>query len=176
MAYGFSTLAILTALEQLGGEGHLISIDPYQTRDWRGIGSAHVRRAGLGHRHQLIEEPDYLALPALVREGQPVNLAYIDGWHTFDYTLLDFWYLDKLLSPGGIVAFNDCGLRAVHRVIEFVRSHRRYEEMDVGLSPDYSSGNPLGSALRRVTGRNGADRYFRKLEVWEPEWSFYARF
>lgn len=74
------------------------------------------------------------------------------------------------------MAFNDCGLRSVHRVIQFVRSHRRYEEMDVGLRADYRSGSPVGTVLRRLKGRNGADRYFRKVQSWEPEWSFYASF
>jgi predicted O-methyltransferase YrrM len=176
MAHGVSSLAILTALRDNGNGGRLISIDPFQRTDWRGIGLANVQQAGLADAHQLVEEPDYFALPDLLRRGTEVDFAYIDGWHTFDYTLLDFWYLDRMLPVGGIVVFNDCGLRAVHRVIRFVLSHRRYEEIDSGLAPDFRSGNPLGSVRRRLTGRNGADRYFRKTERWEPGWSFYAPF
>jgi hypothetical protein len=28
--------------------------------------------------------------------GVQVDFAFMDGWHTFDYTLLDFFYTDKL--------------------------------------------------------------------------------
>ena len=176
MAYGVSSLAILTALAELGGERRLISIDPYQSTQWMGIGVANVERAGYSGLHELREMPDFLALPELLREGLSVDFGYIDGWHTFDYTLLDFWYLDRMLTIGGVVAFNDCGMRAVHKVIRFVLSHRRYREVDVGLPRDFSSANRLGSLLRRATGRNAADRYFEKLEAFEPEWSFYAPF
>lgn len=176
MANGYSSLAILTALRALGGERRLVSIDPYQLTEWRGVGVEQVKRAGLDGMHELIAEPDYTALPDLVRQGRTIEFAYIDGWHTFDYTLLDFWYVDRILAARGVVAFNDCGLRAVHKVINFVLSHRRYVEIDVGLAPDYRSTNPLGSLRRRLTGRNGADRYLRKLEHWEPDWHFYADF
>ena len=42
MANGISTLAILTALEENGGEGRLISIDPNQSTQWRNCGRASV--------------------------------------------------------------------------------------------------------------------------------------
>jgi predicted O-methyltransferase YrrM len=34
MAFGFSTLAILTALEEIGEQRRLISIDPWQQASW----------------------------------------------------------------------------------------------------------------------------------------------
>ena len=45
----------------------------------------------------MIEEPDYLALPELVRQQLAPEAAYVDGKHSFEYVLLDFFYLDKLL-------------------------------------------------------------------------------
>jgi predicted O-methyltransferase YrrM len=176
MAFGISTLAILTALEEAGGEGRLISIDPNQTGEYHGVGLASVERAGLSHRHELVESPSYLALPDLLARNQRIQFAYIDGWHTFDYALLDFFYLDKMTPMGGIIAFNDCGWRAVHRATRFVLSHRSYEELDVGLKRDYRARNFAFSLIRRLEGRNGADRYFRKSSSNEPNWNFYARF
>ena len=59
------------------------------------------------------------SLPAAV---PPLHLesAAVDGWHTFDYALLDFWYADKMLDVNGVVGFNDCGWRAVSKAIGFV--------------------------------------------------------
>ena len=93
MAQGASTLAILTALEQLGRGGRLVSVDPNQSAGFESQGIYNVERAGLQDRHELIEEPDYTALPRLLQDGLKLDFAYIDGWHTFDYTLLDFWYI-----------------------------------------------------------------------------------
>ncbi|MFO1184043.1 MAG: class I SAM-dependent methyltransferase [Bauldia sp.] len=174
MANGVSSIAIAAGLMAVPSSGRLISIDPFQHRDWHGVGVEHMRRLGFGDRHTLMEEPSFLALPRLLERGTVVDLAYIDGWHTFDYTLVDFFYLDKMLPVGGVVAFNDAGWRAVHKVIKFALSHRRYEEMDVGLKREY--GSPIPSLRKIAAGRSGADRYFRKLENWEPKWDFFANF
>ena len=184
MAFGVSSLAILAALRRNGLDGRLISIDPHQFTQWWGCGVAAVERAGLKDRHELIEDYDYLALPRLLGSGRRIGFAFIDGWHTFDYTLLDFWYLDKMLEVGGVVGFDDCEYRAVHKAIRFVQSHRRYEELETGLAAageDYSG--PRGRA-KRLVGHNllnrfGAvgrkpilqtrpNRYFRKAEGREP--------
>jgi predicted O-methyltransferase YrrM len=176
MAHGVSTLAILTALDRSAGPGSLISIDSHQGRVYHGIGVLNVRRAGLEHRHQLLEMPSHLALPQLLAADSRIEFSYIDGWHTFDYALVDFFYLDKMTSPGGIVAFNDCGWRSVHRVIKFVRTHRSYDELDVGLCKNYRGRNLAASMVRRVTRRSSSDRYFLKTSMEEPDWNFYARF
>jgi predicted O-methyltransferase YrrM len=166
MAFGVASLAILSALEEAGGPGRLISIDPYELTQWKGCGIEAVRRAGLDERHELIEDFDYLALPELLRSGLGIGFAYLDGWHTFDYTLLDFWYVDRMLETGGVVGFNDCGWPAVDKAIQFVLSHRRYVEVDVGLAPE-------GIDRPHPTVE---DRYFEKRERWEPRWDFFADF
>ena len=112
-----------------------------------------------------------------------MDFGYVDGWHTFDYALLDFWYLDKMVPAGGVVAFNDCGWPAVEKAIQFVETHRRYTEMDVGLPKTYTRPTGVMDVLRALKyGRVGdyfrrrEDRYFRKAEVWEPRWDFFAKF
>ena len=68
MGFGVSTLAILTALRD-GGRGRLISVDPKQTSYFEGCGRLAVTRAGLGDRHELVEDYDYNALPRLLASG-----------------------------------------------------------------------------------------------------------
>lgn len=183
MAFGVSTLAILSALRDLDGEGRLVSIDPRKSSRWQGCGLTSVVRAGLAGRHTLIEDVSYAALPRLLAAGERVDFAYIDGWHTFDYALLDFWYLDKMMAVGAVVGFNDCGLPAVDKVIRFVLSHRRYVELDASLPVRYAGmswrselGRVLRGRSRAATYRQVQDRYFEKREAWEPPWNFYAPF
>jgi predicted O-methyltransferase YrrM len=164
MANGVSTLAILSALRDIGAGGKLISIDPNQSTEWRSCGLAAVVRAGFADRHELIEEVDYLALPRLLASKTAIDFAYIDGWHTFDYALLDWWYIDKMLGVKGVVAFNDCEMPAVEKVIQFVLTHRKYVELNVGLPTMVQD------------GRRNEDRYFRKYELGEPEWNYYYAF
>jgi predicted O-methyltransferase YrrM len=174
MAFGFSTLAMLG-----GTAGRVISIDPYQVgaEYYDEVGVHAVRRAGFADRHRLLAEPGHVALPRLLAEGTRAQFAYIDGWHTFDYVLLDFFYVDKMLDVGGVVAFNDCDWDAVFRVIRFVQTHRGYREIDVGLPKTYVRGPGRMAAIRkRLVGRGGQDRYFEKTSDAEPSWDFYKRF
>lgn len=173
MAYGISTLAILAGL----GEGaKLISIDPYEHEHYHGFGMDLVARTDQGSQHELCERPDYLALPEMISAGLTVDFAYIDGMHTFDYVLVDAFFVDKLLPVDGIVSFNDCGFRSVHKYLKFFRGHRDYEELDSGLKPDYRGRNPAVSLVRRLEGRSSHDRYFRKRSASEPEGTFFRRF
>jgi predicted O-methyltransferase YrrM len=174
MAQGVSTLSILTALAKTGGR--LISVDPYEGWPSGRLAARHaVERAGFADRHTHLEAKSYEALPRLLAEGTVVDLGYIDGWHTFDYALLDFFYLDRMLRAGGVVGFNDAGWRSVFHVLRYVRTHRRYDEIDVGLPRDFAARNLLFSLARRLQGRQGQDRYFRKREAWEPPVHFFVR-
>jgi predicted O-methyltransferase YrrM len=183
MAFGVASLAILAALRDGQSDGRLISIDPNQSSQWKGAGITAVARAGLSDRHTLFEDYDYHVLPRLLASGHQIGFAYVDGWHTFDYTLLDWWYIDKMLPVGGVVGLNDCGWTSVEKVIRFVSTHRKYTEVDVGLAPELIGYTRRRELLRRLTGgrkeqwyRRGEDRYFMKNEDWEPTWDFFAPF
>src|SRR3989442_838329 len=105
-AYGISTLFICEALAEVGGDRHIV-IDPVQEDGWKGIGLFTVERAGYGPLLEFHGESSHQVLPGLERAGRRVDLALIDGWHTFDYAFVDFFYVDRLLNVGGIVMFDD---------------------------------------------------------------------
>ena len=194
LGQGVSSVAILTALEH----GRLTSIDPIQTRSWKGAGVAEIASLGLADRHRFIEDYDYFALPQLLRAGEHFDLAYLDGWHTFDYTLLDLFYADKLLDVGGVLVVNDCGWAAVDAAVRAFLAHREYVELPVN-PPAYQAayrGNGrvlpygVGRLLRYVPdskrgivakvlkGRivRGEDRYFEKRSTTEPRWDHFTFF
>jgi hypothetical protein len=102
-----------------------VSIDPCQTTDWRSAGLHLVERGGL--RTTLIEETSQIALPRMVAEGQRFDFGFIDGWHTFDHTLIDFFYIDMMLADGGFIVFDDVGYPAINAAVRFVLANRDYE-------------------------------------------------
>jgi hypothetical protein len=88
-----------------------------------------------------------------------------------------------MLKAKGVVGFRGCGYPSVDKVIKFVVSHRKYNELDVGLPLEFANCSRRRGFLRRWTGkdpraddRQRQDRYFMKKEVWEPSWDFYAEF
>lgn len=128
-AYGSSALVFAQHHQKQKNTGisHFI-IDPnqYGTGDgsWEGIGAENLRRVGFvkGRNWKLIEESSIQALPHLLRtKGKSsLDVVMIDGWHTFDYTLLDVFYCLQLLRVGGYLILDDKRLKAVNAVAKYV--------------------------------------------------------
>lgn len=154
LAYGISALFICEALNVRSDTQHII-IDPNQHggtwgHSWDGIGIANLRRAGYGNIVRLIEEPSYRALPELERSGQRVDFAFIDGWHTFDFTLVDFFYIDRILNIGGIVAIDDTNFPAIRKVCRFVITNLSYSVIGIdGSDPKLTLRRLLSARLLR---------------------------
>jgi len=172
MASGISTLAILGA-----HSGHHIAVDPNQTsggRDgWQGIGLTAVRNAGLEDRFTLLEESSHLALPRL-SESEQFDFIFIDGWHSFDYTLMDIFYSDLLLRDGGVLVVDDWGMPQVAFALKFLIAHKPYEQLGPRLEDPL---NPF-TKLRRRFKKNydkgwGSIRAFRKLHSSQVPWHFF---
>lgn len=168
LAYGVSALFICDALNVRNGTQHIV-IDPKQHTwgdSWEGIGIANLRRAGYSDIVRLIEAPSYRALPELERAGQRVDFALIDGWHTFDFTLVDFFFIDRMLNVGGVVAFDDANWPAVRKVCRFVKTNLAYSVLAVdGIDQEPSPTRRLSARLLR----RGPFRRLLKPEVIVPD-------
>jgi predicted O-methyltransferase YrrM len=153
LAYGISALYICDALQLRDGTRH-IAIDPYQHDNdsrwgsWgNGVGMANLLRAGYGEIVQLIEKPSHLALPELEISGQKIDFAFIDGNHSFDSVLVDFFYIDNMLRVGGIIAFDDAFMPTVKKALRFIATNRHYSAVG------YSNAGYTNSWKRRVFER-----------------------
>lgn len=131
LAFGISTLYILDAMRS-HGDGVLIGIDPAQhDATWRGGGLQNVKRAGFNDRYLFHEEQSQIVLPRLDAAGTRVQFALIDGWHTFDHTLVDFFFIDRMLDVGGIIILDDVDYPSIRRLCHFILSNRNYSTFDV---------------------------------------------
>lgn len=130
LAYGVSAMFICDALSASGSrDWHHTVIDPSQhdpRQSWRGIGLANLRKAGYSDRVEFIEKTSQAALPELAAAGRKFDFAFIDGWHTFDHTLVDFFFTDQLLNVGGIVVIDDINMPPVRPVARFIAANRAY--------------------------------------------------
>jgi predicted O-methyltransferase YrrM len=170
MAFGSSTIAMCSALKAVGA-GHVTSIDPFQYSDGsdsaypiNGAGMKCVQEAGYSTIHRLINEYDYVALPRLVAGGETFDLVLIDGYHSFDYTFLDFFYADLLLRDGGICVFHDSGYQGVFKVTQFIMGNKRYEV--VGPPPERELPTLPQKAGRRLKYLlNGRNAVFRERRL-----------
>lgn len=124
-AYGISSLNICAALSGTKDCHHTI-IDPFQSTDWKNIGKSNLDKAEIGF-FELIEKPSEIALPYLLSLGKKYDFGFIDGWHTFDHTLIDFFYLNKLIKVGGVIIIDDVGLPSINKCLRYILNYPSYE-------------------------------------------------
>ena len=62
-----------------------------------------------------------------MEEGRTFDIALIDGWHTFDHVLLDFFYLNSLIKIQGIIVFDDVTWYSINRVLRYVSRYPNYQ-------------------------------------------------
>jgi predicted O-methyltransferase YrrM len=127
-AFGLSSLYICEAIRGREGAKHIM-IDPYQNTDYDGVGLENLQKAHVDYA-ELIENGSEFALPGMLQSGQgQYDFIFLDGWHTFDHTLLDAYYATRLLRVGGILALDDTDWESVGRVADFLLSYPCYEEI-----------------------------------------------
>jgi predicted O-methyltransferase YrrM len=192
LGYGVASLFICEALAKVKAERHIV-IDPFQFGErsleyaaesdesmarlgkkqthFAGLGMHNLKQAGYEELIEFYDLPSFRALPQLEAEGRKVDFAFVDGWHTFDYVMVDFFYIDRLLRVGGVVIFDDLLWRPVHRPCRYIVTNRAYT---VFPCPEYNADHKyslrhrllfnapiISNELRRVT----------KPDILEPDWT-----
>lgn len=125
LGYGFSALTICSAASEQTHR-HIV-IDPHQSTYWNNGGLRTLESAGVAHRVSLIEKPSYAALPELLKDGVVADLVFIDGWHTFDFVFVDFFFADKILRPEGVVVFDDADWPSIRPVVRYAVTNLGYQ-------------------------------------------------
>lgn len=164
MAFGVSTVCLADALRGVAGpDARLISFDPTQrlADSWNSAGLWQLERAGLSEVVELRDETSQRGLPKLVDSGYRCQIGFIDGWHTFDHTLIDFFYIDQMLDVGGHLVFDDTLYPSIQSVVRFVIANRNYEVAgmeNIELhTPALLRARRLGKRLLRRIARTDRD-------------------
>jgi len=174
LARGVSAAFICEALKEVGGTRHIV-IDPAPVDGWNDVGLYTIERAGYSSLIEFHNEPAHQVLPRLERQGERVGVALIDGWHTFDYVLVDFFYVDRILNVGGVVMFDDAlSYPAIRKVTRYIATHRRYEVLgnqDVTARPASHKRRALSaaSAVFRTPVLKTVARHVIRPDVLQPD-------
>ncbi len=152
LAHGLSSIYILK-----NKNTSLISIDPFQKSQWDNDGLKFIKHFNFDKRHELIEKKSYDALPELLNKNKEksFDFIFIDGFHTFDYTLIDFFYSDLLLKINGIIIIDDALHQGVRQCCEYLnKNFKHFKKLE----------SPSSIAV------------YKKLNDDKREWNFHVRF
>jgi len=127
-AYGISTLAIIEKIAENGG-AHL-AIDKYQQVSWGGGGLDLINQAGYADQLKFFPEFSYVVLPKLLESKERFDFAYVDSTKLFDWLMVDFFYIDKLLDINGIVVFDDVVIPGIRKLMRFISQFPNYRIYD----------------------------------------------
>ena len=126
-AQGLFSFHICSATHGREGAVHTM-IDPFQYSIWDGVGVQTLLDAGFVS-FDFIEKTSELALPLLLlRDEAQFDCILINGWHTFDHTLVDCFYATKLLKVGGYLLLDTASLPSIKRTAALLNTWPCYEE------------------------------------------------
>ena len=82
-----------------------------------------------------------MRFPALLAQGERrFDFIFVDGWHTFDHTLVDCFYATRLLRVGGYLVIDDLKIPPVRRAAEYFAAYPCYREhavLDAKVAPSW---------------------------------------
>jgi predicted O-methyltransferase YrrM len=194
LAHGVSALVFCQAHMENGiANSRHYAIDPNQFTTYGGAALKACQDAGLDNLMTILDGPSHMKIPELIKENVALDFAFIDGWHTFDYTMIDFFLIDKILKKGGYVAFHDVYGRAKQKVIDFIFTHRKYE---IATEMKHMGKEPWSRTMKFFLWRIYKDPallfswyhwkfqfknssgllILKKVEEFEPDFDFYKAF
>ena len=152
-AFGISAFYILS-----NKETKLTSIDPFQKTQWNNKGLELLKEYKFDKRHTLHELKSYVALPKLLEKYNTnyYDFIFIDGFHTFDYTLLDFFYSNLLLKMKGIIIIDDAMHSGVSKCVKYIENNYAnfYKKLE----------SPISFAM------------FQKIDEDKRDWNYHKNF
>jgi len=123
---GSSSTMILAARSSIGRDFEHIVFDPYGLPGGRGALVNEYLEAEFSDVHRRVWKRSEIGLALLYETVGPnsVGLAFIDGYHTFEQVLVDFFMTDRLCVVGSHILFDDAHFPAIEGVVEYIKTNR----------------------------------------------------
>jgi predicted O-methyltransferase YrrM len=132
-----------------------VAMDPVQLVSYNDLGLDNIRKFELESNLEFYNDCSEFVLPELLSRGRKFDFIYIDGDHKFDFALIDFYFSDLLLIPGGFMLLDDAWMLSVNRVLDFIQMNRKEYFL---CQPIYN-----GGVLLRKEAEHQNSEVFRKF-------------
>lgn len=140
---GTAYITLAACRRYLGLEGKHITLDPLQFTLAKGIGINEIKKYDLDNYVQFLEENSEDFLYKELKTEKQYNFAFIDGAHDIGHKVVDAFYIDKILSPSGIVAFHDSLFFSTSVAIRYLVQQMNYELLTLNTDPIWKVGGRI---------------------------------
>jgi predicted O-methyltransferase YrrM len=150
LAYGISAIYICQGLLMNAHEKvRHVAVAPYQY-GFKNCGLQLLKEAGVVDLIEFHAEESQILLPRFLSEGQRFDLAFVDGSHLFERVFLDLIYLERLVTPGGIIFIDDYQLPAIARSVSFCTTNLGWVFEELSPTDDHHQWAVLRTAREPV--------------------------
>lgn len=152
LACGGSAVAIISAKRAIGCKARHIALNPYPDHTHH-VGELELQRLGLAESCAVLPHLSEVFLPEEAAKGNRYDFVFVDGIHTIGQKVTDAFFVDRVMAPGGVVAFHDGLLFSTAAAVRFLVRERGYRILGV----------PVDSAVRATVRRL---KYIDRLGLW----------
>ena len=153
-AYGTSSKMFAAIAKEFNGKLYSIECNP--KKEWE----QNLEEYGLLDFAELIPK----ASPWVDWENKPeIDFLLIDGWHNFRNVMVDYYYWEKYVKYGGIIAFHDSNFPSTRRAIDEIF---KYSFLELVLETRSRVGM---KAYRKIKDERGKTVFFGP---WVGEFGF----
>lgn len=128
MAWGYSSVPVCKALQD-SSKGVSLIVDPYQKISYQGVGLQLLGDFKLKKHFSFYEERSDIQLPKFFEKKTKIQFGFIDGDHRIDAVFNDFYFLNKMLEPGGVIVFDDFQFSSVEAVVGYSLINFHYKKI-----------------------------------------------
>lgn len=170
---GRSTVFFGLALKDVHSPGRVVAIDPHtgDRQQLEGLSTERLATFDLFRQHchaaeidSLVEAHVATSLEVAAGWNEPVDLLYVDGWHSYDAVIADGEAWLPHLADGGVVVFDDyVAYEEVRHAVRDLAARRLYRMWGsiFGQAIGGAAAEPPASVRRALSLSGGAFRRLR---------------
>jgi hypothetical protein len=128
-------ISIVLAKQHLGIRDRHISLDPYQSTTSKDVGLIQLQQRKLDDDVEFLAKrsDDYLVAAAAL--GRTFDFIFVDGDHSLGGKVADAHLADRVLRPGGVIAFHDGLFNSTATAVQYLLEEQHYELIRLESDP-----------------------------------------
>lgn len=139
-AEGHSAISMLAASIGQGIPHEHTAFDPYEESDYQNHGRDAVERLRQEAGPEHIENSTFtmsaqsagIGLAKMHEMGKCVHIAYMDDGHKFDDNMVELYFINKMMPPGGLLVMDDIWMPSVASTANFIEQNLPFKRIHKG--------------------------------------------